>query len=165
MSTTYSAEFKEQALRKVFARGRRSVREVAEELNMNHLTLKGWMKKKLPEAVRGAVKRERRPEDWRPEERLAALQESHGLEEEALNAWCRERGLFAHHLDGWKRDFCRDPGGTGETSTNARELRVLKERNQNLQRELARKEKALAEAAALLVLQKKYRALLGGGEE
>ncbi|BBL77301.1 hypothetical protein MishRS11D_43990 (plasmid) [Methylomagnum ishizawai] len=80
MITTYSAEFKEQALRKVFARGRRSIKEVAEELNMNHLTLKGWMKKKLPEAVRGAVKRERRPGDWRPEERLAALQESHGLE-------------------------------------------------------------------------------------
>ncbi|BBL73211.1 hypothetical protein MishRS11D_43880 (plasmid) [Methylomagnum ishizawai] len=132
---------------------------------MNHLTLKGWMKKKLPEAVRGAVKRERRPGDWRPEERLAALQESHGLEGEALNAWCRERGLFAHQLDGWKRDFCRDPGGTGEASTNARELRVLKERNQSLERELARKDKALAEAAALLVLQKKYRALLGGGEE
>ncbi|BBL77300.1 hypothetical protein MishRS11D_43980 (plasmid) [Methylomagnum ishizawai] len=50
--------------------------------------------------------------------------------------------------------LCRDPGGTGEASTNARELRVLKERNQSLERELARKDKALAEAAALLVLQK-----------
>jgi transposase-like protein len=165
MNTTYSAEFKEQALRKVFARGSRSIREVAEELNMNHLTLKGWMKSKLPEAVPGAAKRERRPEDWRREERLAALQESHGLEGEGLNAWCRERGLFAHQLDGWKRDFCREPAGAGEASANARELRVLRERNQCLQRELARKEKALAEAAALLVLQKKYRALLGEGEE
>ena len=165
MITTYSAEFKEQALRKVFARGRRSVKEVAEELNMNHLTLKDWMKKKLPGAVLGAAKRERRPEDWRREERLAALQESHGLEGEALNAWCRERGLFAHQLDVWKRDFCREPAGPGEASAGARELRVLKERNQSLERELARKDKALAEAAALLVLQKKYRALLGGGEE
>jgi len=34
-----------------------------------------------------------------------------------------------------------------------------------LQRELARKEKALAEAAALLMLQKKYQALLGGAVE
>jgi hypothetical protein len=41
-------------------------------------------------------------------------------------------------------------------------LRALEDENQQLQRELARKEKALAEAAVLLVLQKKYQALLGG---
>ena len=36
----------------------------------------------------------KRPEDWSPEERLAALQQSYGLLDEDLNTWCRERGVF-----------------------------------------------------------------------
>jgi hypothetical protein len=93
-----------------------------------------------------------------------ALQESHGLEGEALHAWCREKGLFAHHLTQWKADFCGS-AGAAENREGVRELRALKEENHRLERELARKEKALAEAAALLVLQKKYQALLGGEAE
>ncbi|MFM0515316.1 hypothetical protein P0D80_49100 [Paraburkholderia sp. RL17-373-BIF-A] len=44
-------------------------------------------------------------------------------------------------------------------------MRDLKQANVQLQRELNRKEKALAEAAALLVLQKNYRALFEGEAE
>ena len=107
----------------------------------------------------------RRPEDWSLEERLMALQESHGLVvDEALNGWCRERGLFAHHLSQWRVDFCA-VGGPGNRRENAQEVRELKHANVELQRELNRKEKALAEAAALLVLQKKYRALFEGEAE
>ena len=73
-----------------------------------------------------------------------------------MQAWCRERGLFAHHLSDWKAAFCA-PGK--ETVPGLREVRSLKDENAQLKRELVRKEKALAEAAALLVLQKKFRAL------
>lgn len=38
-------------------------------------------------------------------------------------------------------------------------MRGLKDENEQLKRELVRKEKALSEAAALLMLQKKFRAL------
>ncbi len=75
---------------------------------------------------------------------------------EALHAWCRERGLFAHHLTGWKDAFCADGK---EAVPVTRELGLLKGEIQQLKRELVRKEKALAEAAALLILQKKFRAL------
>jgi len=106
----------------------------------------------------------KRPQDWRPEERLLALHESHGLNGEALNAWCRQRGLFAHQLAQWQSDFCSaiQPRSSGDDSQT---LRALKADNQRLERELNRKDKALAEAAALLILQKKVRALLGGGVE
>jgi hypothetical protein len=66
--------------------------------------------------------------------------------------------LFAHHLAQWGVDFCV-VGRAGNRQENAQEIRELKQANLQLQRELNRKEKALAEAAALLVLQKKYRAL------
>jgi hypothetical protein len=80
--------------------------------------------------------------------------ESHGLDEEALNAFCREKGIFRHHLEHWQAVF-----SAGDAADTREELRELKDTNKALTRELNRKEKALAEAAALLVLQKKYRAL------
>jgi transposase-like protein len=157
---TYSVEFREQALLKVLHRGSRTIGSVADELNMNVMTLKNWMKGAAASARSDGSGHARRPEDWSLEERLQALQQSHGLAGEALNAWCRERGLFAHHLAQWRVDFCA-VGGTGSRRENAQEVRELKHANTQLQRELNRKEKALAEAAALLVLQKKYRALFG----
>jgi hypothetical protein len=105
---------------------------------------------------RKATAKEKRPQDWSLQEQLTALQESHGLEGEALNAWCRERGLFTHHLDSWRESFC---SANKEVLGDARAWRSLKDENQQLKRELLRKEKALAEAAALLVLQKKFQAL------
>lgn len=157
---TYSEGFKEQALAKVFSRGNRTVQAVAEELNISVFTLKNWMKKPLADNKNRTSRKAKRPQDWLPEERLVALHESHGLTNDALNAWCREHGLFAHQLAQWKVDFCSQAGAT-DRRDDARELRALKAENQRLERELNRKEKALAEAAALLVLQKKYRALLG----
>lgn len=158
--TTYSDGFKEQALAKVYSRGNRTVQAVAEELNISVFTLKNWMKKSPSEDKPPMPPKPKRPQDWRPEERLVALHETYGLAGEALNAWCRERGVFAHQLAQWKADFCGQ-GGTCGSREDARALRAIKLENQQLERELNRKEKALAEAAALLVLQKKYRALLG----
>lgn len=159
----YSDEFKEQALAKVYNRGDRTIQAIADESNLSIHTLKNWMKSSTPPDTRNP-NLAKRPQDWRPEERLQALQESHGLTDEALNAWCRQRGLFAHQLAQWKSDFCavtRSRSGGDDSQT----LRALKVENQRLERELNRKDKALAEAAALLILQKKVRALLAGEVE
>lgn len=96
----------------------------------------------------------KRPRDWTLEERLQMLLESHGLEEEARHAWCREKGVFPHHLEQWRQDFSQGQDARSERV----ERKALKEENKRLQRELRRKEKALAESAALLVLQKKFQA-------
>ena len=161
----YSAGFKEQALVKVYSRGNdQTIQSVADELNINLTTLKTWMKQKEQDVNKPARQKLKRPEDWSPEERLAALQQSYGLLGEDLNAWCRERGVFIHQLEQWKTDFCSQ-GDSVDKREEARALRTLKEEIQSLERELLRKNKALAEAAALLVLQKKFRALLGGEVE
>jgi len=79
-----------------------------------------------------------------------------------LHAWCREKGLFEHQLKAWRDAFSSAPASdTWESKAALRELQV---KHEGLQRELRRKEKALAEAAALLVLQKMFRALLGDEE-
>lgn len=161
MYKTYSLAFKEQALVKVYSRGNRTIESVAEELNMKVATLKIWMKRKLKKdrTEESEVEKEKRVQDWRLEEQLLALQESYGLSGEALNAWCREKGLFAHNLTEWKNDFCKGRKELQGATEDKSGLRKLKEEIEKLQRDLRRKTDALAEAAALLVLQKKFRAL------
>ena len=156
----YSAEFIEQALVKVHARGGRTIRSVADDLGVNFYTVQRWLK--VHTIIRtDVVDRERRPHEWRREEQLGALLETHALNDEQLQAWCRERGLFPHHLEEWRVAFC---AGDSSKAKAASTLSLSKE-NAKLKKELQRKEKALAEAAALLVLQKKFQALWADEEE
>ena len=150
----YTESFRQQALKKVYTRGSGSIREVAEDLTMSLGTLRNWMKADRDRSKTKAGLQSKRPQDWSPASRLQILMESHVLDEEALNAFCREKGIFRHHLEQWQAAFTT--GGAVDTRS---QLRELKDTNRALRRELNRKEKALAEAAALLVLQKKYQAL------
>jgi hypothetical protein len=156
MKARYSPAFVEQALVKVFSRGGRSVQAVADEINVNYHTLKNWMVRNAVAKTNTPAAKEKRPQDWSAQEQLVALHETHGMTGETLSAWCREHGIFPHHLVEWQVGFCTDKkAGPAESKA----LRALKEDNDRLQREVMRKDKALAEAAALLVLQKKFRAL------
>ena len=129
--------------------------QIAAELGMSKETLRDWLK--TAQFTARIPPEELPSKDWNAERRFHALQDSHGLSGEALNAWCREKGIFAHDLERWKAEFCRTAG----FDEAEEQLKLLRQAHQQLQRELVRKDKALAEAAALLVLQKKFRALLG----
>jgi transposase len=131
------------------------VKSVAEELNVSYNKVQYWMKIKKSRTAVPEMPKARRPQDWTPEQQLVALHETHTLTGEALQTWCRESGVFTHHLTSWKTAFCADV----KLPPGLRENRVLKTENDQLKRELIRKERALAEAAALLILQKKFRAL------
>ena len=157
MSKVYSDAFIEQALVKVYSRGKRTVQDVADDLHVNVYTVKNWIRRKNLYMLKASSDREKRPQDWSRSEQLVALHETHTLDEEALQAWCRERGLFVHHLEAWRTAFCLD--AKSSVPADAREVRSLQQENEKLKKDLGRKEKALAEAAALLLLQKKFNAL------
>jgi transposase-like protein len=89
--------------------------------------------------------------------------QTHALSDESRNAWCREHGLFAHQLAQWQKQFCAGSAQTQTPEQDKTALRALRLQNAQLQRQLARKDRALAEAAALLVLQKKFQALCEDG--
>ena len=158
----HTQEFKEQALRKLRERGQRTQQSIADELNISLATLKGWLTAQTS-AARGLPHgASPLPSDvpaisWAPCDRLQALNESHTLSGEALHAWCREKGLFAHQLQTWREAFLTGAEPTTRDSRSA--VRELQSKNELLERQLRRKDKALAEAAALLVLQKKFQAL------
>ncbi len=154
----YSKDFREQALSKVYSRpDEQNIDDIATELHMNVGTLKGWMRKATKDQ-KGPPRQAVKAADFTLAERLLALNQTHGMTEEALNGWCRQRGIFAQDLAQWHKAFCAvEPTSTARQE--AATLRELRQTNVQLQREMHRKDKALAEAAALLVLQKKFRAL------
>lgn len=158
----HSSAFREQALRKVHERGDRSVREIASDLGVKIGTLKGWMKEVRRNSLQGGEDAVALPAGSATASgRLELLLASAGLSAEALNGWCRERGIYAHQLAAWKQAFVL--GTQAEALKPLRQERdALKSERDGLQRQLLRKDKALAEAAALLVLSKKFQALLAG---
>ena len=153
---TYPAEFKEQALSKVRERGSKTLHDVAGELNLSLGTLKNWLKES-GNAQSLTLPTDNPTPTWGAAQRLAALNESHPLKDQALHAWCRQKGLFEHQLRQWQREFCNIDMPAATPVDTA--LRQAKQKNEQLERELRRKDKALAEAAALLVLQKKFQSL------
>jgi hypothetical protein len=163
----HSLEFREQALSKARTRGTRTLESVAAEINMPLGTLKGWLKTSgtkgaaLPHAA--TLPGDVPARNWTPVQRLLALNESHALSGAALHAWCREKGLFEHQLTQWREAFCAAAGpatSAAEQRVANAALRELQGRHDQLQRQMRRKDRALAEAAALLVLQKKFQALV-----
>ena len=85
------------------------------------------------------------------------------MDEAQRSAWCREQGLYVAELDAWKRDAI---AGLGEPrAASAVEARQDRRRVWVLERELHRKDTALADTAALLVLSKKLSAVFHEGED
>lgn len=100
---------------------------------------------------------------WSSEEKFSAVVETASLNELELGEYCRRRGIFPEQLGAW-REACRQANAALPSKAQQAELRAEREQVQQLTRELAYKDRALAEAAALLVLQKKVRAIWEASE-
>jgi len=94
------------------------------------------------------------------EQRFAFVLETATLSETELSQFCREKGLFPHQIQSWKKAFI-DGNSQSAKVADKKDKKRIKE----LEKELRRKDKALAETAALLVLRKKYNALYSLDEE
>lgn len=104
----------------------------------------------------------KRPKDWTPEEKLRVVVEAESLSDEELGAFLRKNGLYEAHLKEWRQQILsalslRSARKASKSSSEQHQIREL-------EKELNRKDKALAEAAALLMLQKKAQIFFGGDE-
>lgn len=155
----YPIEMKQAVIKKVLMGGK-PIHEIATEAGIGRSTLRYWLKSYRKDGNIQLTQKEKRPQDWTAEERINALIETGAMIEEERVAWCRKKGLFTHHLEQWKKDAItslslkKDP-------VKSRGIMRLQKENAALKRELGRKEKALAETAALLVLKKKADSIWG----
>src|SRR5690606_21850056 len=157
----YSPERKTAILKKLLPPLNMSIAEVSRQENISNVTLYTWRKQLLEKGV--VVPDSHSPEQWSAEAKLAVVAETLAFSEVELSEYCREKSLFPEQVKAWKSAFLGSQRPAGKSSkaelkVAAREaLRDKKEIHQ-LKKELRRKEKALAEAAALLVLRKKLNA-------
>ncbi len=169
MGIRHTQSFKMQAVEKALSRSpQTSLQELADSLGVGYSTLGKWISKSRKhelEFVDTIMKtKEKRPQDWSLEERLNMVIACASLDEEKMNAYCREQGVYLHQVMQWKKDFTDSHSSTSKTKSQT-EIKQLKKENKTLKKDLHRKEKALAETAALLVLQKKVNAIWGSDED
>ena len=92
------------------------------------------------------------------------------MDEAAKSAWCRSNGIHLHDLVAWRKSAIDALGdvkpATASMNRPANQAKEDRLRIQQLERDLKRKNAALAETAALLVLSKKMEAIFNkGGDE
>ena len=160
----FTQEFKVQSVEKAFSRRPdQTLKKMADDLGVGYSTLQKWIrlaKKNKLENPEKTMSKEQSPQDWRKTQRLEAIMHCYGLNEEQVSSYCRENGIYPHHIKEWKTDFLSDHQG----SVSKQEQKKLKQENKRLQKELNRKDRALSETAALLVLSKKCQAIWGEKE-
>ena len=139
--------------------------QLANEEGISEATLAKWRAEArakgrlLPDANAG-------PEGWTSRDKLAAVIETASMNAADLGEYCRRRGVYLEQLSVW-REACERANDWERAATSriTRETKDDKKRIKELERDLARKEKALAEAAALMLLRKKAEAIWGRGGE
>jgi hypothetical protein len=108
---------------------------------------------------------EKDPEGWTAADKFTVVLESAGFNATELSAYCRERGLFPEQVDRWRQTAQDANANAVLTMAEQRDLEKRHQQDQKeikqLKQDLRRKEKALAEAAALLIAAKKIQAFWG----
>jgi transposase len=157
---TYSPERKRSVLNKLLPPHNMSVAVLAKQEGITEATLYNWRKQAKN---KGAVVPGNQPnisDDWSSESKLSVVMETATFNQAELSEYCRQKGLYPEQIQQWKQQFIAgfalhsDGLGAGHE-----QLKYANKKIKTLEKDLRRKEKALAEAAALLVLQKKFNAL------
>ena len=158
----YSDKFREKCLRMMLAEPGLDLRAFAEEVGVSRQTLMRWRRDSVPSRMTGEDDvPQKTHHDLKPMEKARLLAEADGLGDDELGAWLRAKGLHRAQLDHWRAAIVEalDPA-------KARSGRKAdRKRIKDLEREVRRKDKALAETAALLVLRKKAQALWGDEDD
>ena len=165
MQKRYSEEFKEAVIKKMMPPVPMSVSQLCRETGVSDVTLYKWKKDYRNRGV--AVPADtKKPKTWTAEDKLAVVIETVSFNEVQLSEYCRRKGLYQEQIEQWKSAALS--GFQQSRQRKQEKLRIRREDKKtikDLERELKRKDKALAETAALLVLSKKCEAIWGVNEE
>lgn len=163
----FNQEFKVEAVKKALSRpSDQSLNNIADDLGMGYSTLQRWIRLAVNNTLEkpsDTLSNEKSPQDWNKSQRLEAVLDCHSMNEQQKSSYCREKGIYPHHVKQWKVGFLSDKNSADTGSKQ--DQKKLKQENKRLQKELHRKDKALSETAALLVLSKKCQAIWGEKEE
>lgn len=157
----YTREFKEDVLNRLEPPTNDTVASLSEELGISKSAIYHWIRLR-----KGTKSNASNAGKWSTEDKFHIVVETSSLTEQELSAYCRRKGLFVEDVKVWREQCIRANASNPKDPEKLEEdLKGEKQKTKNLQKELRRKEKALAETAALLVLRKKAQAIWGDPEE
>ena len=152
-----------------------SATELAGETGVSQSTLSKWLKAAgtvAPKMARRDKQKtepaaSKRPQELAAEQKVALVLEAAAVPEAELGAFLRRKGVHEAQLAEWRQQVTQSAVAAfrGPSKRDRKAASVESRRVRDLERELARKEKALAEAAALLVLKKKARSIWGDEDD
>jgi transposase len=152
----YSEAYIEQFLREALRPGGPGPYALARERGLSNGVVYRWVQ--AARKLGTMPDQPRRPEDRTPLEKLRVVADASRLNDSELGEFMRREGIQEDDLERWRAEALSALGGASKAQPPSKRIRQL-------ERELLRKDKALAETAALLVLAKKARALLGDEDD
>ena len=173
----YPDMFKDAMIQKMTGPGAISATALSKQVDVAQATLSKWLRGAgvdssygFPDNAHGChsnmtkVKIPKRPNDWNAEDKLKVVMEASGLDDQQLGEFLRKNGLHQTHLEQWRLQMIEGLQ-SGSFKKKAKQEKVAAKRMQALEKELRRKDKALAETAALLVLKKKAHEIWGDEDD
>jgi len=153
----YSEAFKAKVVQKMLAPNGRTATGLAAELGLPQPTLSRWLRQARTMGVMKTPAKK-----WTGAEKLRVVVEAGSVDDSALGEFLRREGLHEAQLKEWRAEAEAALNGPAKRKgkASAESLRV-----KQLERELRRKDKALAEASAILVLKKKAAAIWGDEDD
>jgi transposase len=170
MSKKYTAEQRQAVLARLAPPFNEPVKEVAKAEGLSLTTIYNWInaakKQARPIPEEEAPPSSEAAADWTARDKFTAVVETAAMNEAERSAYCRSRGVYPEELALWRK-ACEQATDWADDQVRQRAdaNKEATRRIRELERELFRKEKALAEAAALLVLRKKAAAIWGDEDE
>ena len=160
----YTKEFRDSVLKRI--EQSETVASLSEEFNISKSTIYQWVRTNNKKQKNNQVNLKSKS-NWSSQDKFHVVLETATLSENELAEYCRRKGIYLEEIKAWKEQCLN--ANTVSMKVDSEKLKDnLKEeqrKNKELQRELRRNEKALAETAALLVLRKKAQAIWGDEEE
>lgn len=153
----YGQAFKDKAVARLLPPESAATQVVAREVGVAVATLERWREDAQSRPARGRA--------WTAGARLEAVITTAALDEAGKSAWCRRHGVYPAELDKWRGSATAALAEPEEARASPQATRADRKRIKELERDLLRKDRALAETAALLVLSKKVAAIFSKGED
>lgn len=158
----YSEKIKSSMIKKLVTRPGLTATALAQETGIPQQTLSRWLKESAIIKKQGGTMETKRPKDWTAIEKFNAVVDYVKLSSAEQGAFLRTRGLHSSHIESWKQDMLN----TLEASPQKKGKKDSKDiRIKELEKDLQDKNKALAEAAKLMILKKKAQAFWGEEED
>jgi transposase-like protein len=153
----YPFALKESVVKRYLSDPENRIGEFSKENGIPETCLRNWIRE-AEEGILHIMSKKKDKRHWDLNKKLQVLLEYKGISDEVEQGkWLRKKGLKSEHIDAWRKEI--------ENALGNKPTKEEKARIKELEKDIRKKDKALAEVTALLVMKKKAQAIWGDGEE